>query len=85
MEKSKYFEVYVKDLYQGTKRLQEQIMQNLIKFRQISPQSLPKMHRIEKIMKSLESKQQAMYQRFKDLQQLIKQKEVMAETKETLK
>ena len=64
LEKARYFEIFTKDLYFGTRRFQEHMIENLSKYKTVNPESLPKMNRVKDRIKTLEQKQAKIFERF---------------------
>lgn len=85
LEKSKYFEIFTKDLYLGTRKFQEHMIENLSKYKTINPESLPKMNRIKDRIKTLEQKQAKIFERFVSIKGLIASKKIFRKTRNYLK
>ena len=85
LTKSRYLEIFTKDLYLGTRRFQEHMMENLNKYKLVNPESLPKMSKIRQSIKTLEAKQSKIFERFMTIKSLLSAKKVFKRTRAYLR
>jgi hypothetical protein len=85
LTKSKYLEIFTKDLYMGTRRFQEHMIENLNKYKLVNPESMPKMAKIRQSIKTLETKQAKIFERFMTIKSLLSAKKVFKKTRSYLR
>lgn len=83
--KTQYLEIFTKDLYLGTRRFQEHMLENLNKYKLVNPESMPKMARIRQSIKTLEAKQSKIFERFMSIKSLLSAKKVFKRTRAYLR
>lgn len=80
MEKSQLLYIYSKDLNRGSRKFQEYMLESLNKHRMINPLNMPKMQAIKSKIEQLQEKQGMIFDRFNNIIDVIKTKNVIKKT-----
>ena len=84
-QKTSLLEVFMRDLFRGTRKFEEHVIESLTRFRVFNPENLPKMMRIKQHLETLQFKQDKVFQRFVSIKGLIAAKKVFHKTRKMLK
>lgn len=85
LRKTDQLELYARDLFFGTKRFQEFIIETLSEHRVFAPDNLPKMEMIRNKVEQLDARQQEFADLFAALRGLLATKKLLARTQKQLR
>ena len=84
VQKAKILEIYIRDLFKGTRKFEEQMLDNFKKYELINPQNLPKLMKIKNLVLQLETKQRNIYHRFDSIKAVLSARRVFQSMKTSL-
>lgn len=84
VQKAKVLEIYIRDLFKGTRKFEEQMLDNFKKYELINPQNLPKLMKIKNLVLQLETKQRNIYHRFESIKAVLSARRVFQNMKTSL-
>ncbi len=82
--KTKALEIYIHDLFRGTKRLEEHMIEIMQRFSKMTPDSIPKMKKVKLMIAALEAKQTAIYNRFTNIRGILNSRQVFQNMRSSL-
>lgn len=82
--KTKALEIYIHDLFRGTKKMEEHMHEIMHRYRQMTPDSIPKMKKVKFMIAALEAKQTAIYNRFANIRGILNARHVFQNMKNSL-
>lgn len=84
-EKSSKLESYVIDLFRGTRRFEEHVVESITKYSSMNPETIPKMMRIRTVLDSLRFRQDKVFQRLVSIKGLMAAKKIFKKARSLLK
>lgn len=85
IKKAHLLRLYSEDLKDGTRKLQEFMLQSLNKHRMINPQNMTRMTIIQEKLKNLRSYQQNVYERYVDMKNMLASHNIVKTTHDQFK
>lgn len=83
--KSAQLEGYVADLFRGTRRFEEHVVESITRLTVMNPQTIPKMMRIRALLDTLRFRQDKVFQRLVSIKGLMAAKKVFKRARSLLK
>ena len=84
-KKAALLHTFANDLFRGTRKFEEHVIENLKKYKLFNPENLPKMLRIKTYLETLKYKQNRVFQRFVSIKGLFAAKKVFKMTQKNLR
>lgn len=84
-EKSSRLELFMQDLFRGTRRFEEHVLESIVRLQTVNPETLPKMLRAKVLLASLQSRQDKIFQRLVSIKGLFAAKKVFKKARKMLK
>lgn len=84
-DKTGRLETYMQDLFRGTRRFEEHIVESITKFQAVNPETLPKMMKVKVLLDSLQYRQDRIFQRLVSIKGLMAAKRVFRKARKMLK
>lgn len=85
LQQADKLEIYAKDLFYGTKKFQEFIIEALNQHKLTTPDDVPKMMKIKSIIEGLKIKQQELFESFTSIKALLETRKMFKKTQAQLK
>ena len=85
LKKTAFLNTFASDLFRGTRKFEEHILENLKKYKVFNPENLPKMMKIKMCLETLKFKQNRIFQRFVSIKSLFAAKKVFKNTQKNLR
>lgn len=84
-EKAMLLETYTRDLFRGTRKFEEHIIESLTKLKSFNPQNLPLIAKIKHILATMQYKQQKVFERFVSIKALFAARDIFQKTQNRIK
>lgn len=83
--KVNYFQALVVDLFRGTRKMEENVLESINRLSSLSPENIPKLARIKTYFETLRSKQKKLFDRFNGTADFGRMKKVMRKLRVNLR
>jgi hypothetical protein len=84
-EKSGRLELFMQDLFRGTRRFEEHVVESITKLQSVNPETLPKLMRVKILLNSLQHRQEKIFQRLVTIKGQFAAKKVFRKARKMLK
>jgi uncharacterized protein YjgD (DUF1641 family) len=85
LSRGKAFEIFTRDLFDGTRKFEEHVIENLSKYEVFNSENLPQVTRIQQRLVIVRDKQQKLFERFVAIKALFSAKQIFAKSQKALK
>lgn len=83
--KAKHFQALVVDLFRGTRKMEENVLESISRLSSLNPENIPKLTRIKTYFDTLRSKQKKLFERFNGAADFGRMKTVMRKLRSNLR
>lgn len=84
-DKANRLEVFMQDLFRGTRRFEEHAVESITKLQTVNPETLPKLMRVKILLTSLQQRQDKIFQRLVTIKGQFAAKKVFRKARKMLK